>query len=61
MALGGNLGLVFLLTNPFKGDWKIQPRGFELNNEILKMLHDSPELQNSFPNGWNTNTTKTNN
>ncbi len=58
MALGGNLGLVFLLTNPFNGDWKIQPRGFELNNEILKMLHDSPELKNSFPNERITTTTK---
>jgi hypothetical protein len=38
IALGGNLGLVFLLSNPFAGDWKIQPRGFELNNMLLKQL-----------------------
>lgn len=41
IALGGNLGLVFLLTNPFSGDWQIQPRGFELNDRILHELRSS--------------------
>src|SRR4030095_7287419 len=45
VALGGNLGLVFLLSNPFSGDWKIQPRGFELNRQILQKLQSSPELR----------------
>jgi hypothetical protein len=41
IALGGNLGLVFLLSNPFSGDWQIQPRGFELNERILKEMQTS--------------------
>ncbi len=44
VALGGNLGLVYLLGNPFTGDWKIQPQGFQLDLEILKKIGDSPEL-----------------
>ena len=39
IALGGNLGLVFLLTNPFSGDWQIQPRGFQLNADVLKEIN----------------------
>jgi hypothetical protein len=44
LALGGNLGLVFLLSNPFAGDWKIQPRGFELNNELFKKIAANKEI-----------------
>jgi hypothetical protein len=43
LALGGNLGLVFLLTNPYSGDWQIQPKGFELNLYSLKLLRSFPE------------------
>jgi hypothetical protein len=46
IALGGNLGLVFVLRNPFAGDWKIQPRGFLLNNQLLKTINNEPELRN---------------
>jgi hypothetical protein len=35
-ALGANLGLIFVLSNPFKGDWRVQPRGFEANSEIIR-------------------------
>jgi hypothetical protein len=45
VALGGNLGLVFLLSNPFSGDWQIQPRGFELNGQLLQEVKSEPELQ----------------
>lgn len=37
-ALGANLGLVVLLNNPFKGDWKIQPTGFQVNSQIIRAL-----------------------
>jgi hypothetical protein len=47
IALGGNLGLVFLLSNPFSGDWKIQPRGFHLNRRLLLELKNSAELKNT--------------
>ncbi len=44
IALGGNLGLVFLLSNPFSGDWKILPRSFELNAKMLSEISKNPEL-----------------
>jgi hypothetical protein len=37
-ALGANIGLVVLLSNPFKGDWKIQPTGFQVNSQIIRQL-----------------------
>jgi len=36
-VLGGNISLVYLLSKPFEGDWKLKPRGFELN---LRTLHE---------------------
>ena len=45
LALGGNLGLVFVLSNPFSSDWKILPRGFELDREMLQQIRTNPELQ----------------
>jgi hypothetical protein len=36
MALGANLGMIVLLSNPFKGDWKIEPKGFELNAQLIR-------------------------
>ena len=45
IALGGNLGLVFLLSNPFSGDWQIRPRSFELNAQVLKEIQNSSELK----------------
>ena len=45
LALGGNLGLVFLLSHPFTGEWRIPPRGFELNRQILKDIKTTPELK----------------
>jgi hypothetical protein len=47
VALGGNLGLVFLLSNPFSGDWAIQPRGFVLNEEVVKEIRADVELKNT--------------
>jgi hypothetical protein len=44
-ALGGNLGLVFLLSKPFSGDWAIRPVGFELNMDLFKRISASPELR----------------
>lgn len=43
LALGGNLGLVFLLSNPYSGDWKITPRGFELNIKLLNDARSHPD------------------
>lgn len=44
LALGGNLGLVFVLSNPFSSDWKIEPRGFEMDRELLRQVRSNPEL-----------------
>jgi hypothetical protein len=44
LALGGNLGLVFLLSHPFSGEWQIQPRGFELNQQLVREIQSTPEL-----------------
>jgi len=44
IALGGNLGLVFVLSNPFSGDWRIPPRAFELNVKLLQEVKSMPEL-----------------
>ncbi len=35
-ALGGNIGMIFLLRKPFATDWKITPSGFVLTEELLK-------------------------
>jgi hypothetical protein len=45
IALGGNLGLVYLLSQPFSGDWSIRPTGFELNIDLVKRVQDNPELK----------------
>lgn len=45
VALGGNLGLVFLLSNPFSGEWKIQPKGFQMSLEVLKQIDSNPALR----------------
>lgn len=45
VALGGNLGLVFLLSNPFSGEFQILPRGFELNSKLVKQVESRPDLQ----------------
>jgi len=45
VALGGNIGLVFLLGNPFSGDWKIQPLGFIYNIKLLERARTEPELK----------------
>jgi len=39
-ALGANLGLIYLLSNPFRGDWRIQPRGFEMNTRLIRQFTD---------------------
>lgn len=44
LALGGNIGLVYVLSNPFSSDWKIEPRGFEMNQEIVREIQANPEL-----------------
>jgi hypothetical protein len=45
IALGGNLGLVFLLGNPFSGDWKIQPQGFVYNLKLLERAKTEPAMR----------------
>lgn len=45
IALGGNLGLVFLLGNPFSGDWKIKPIGFVYNLKLLERAKSDPVLE----------------
>ena len=44
IALGGNMALIYLLSKPFEGDWKIQPRAFELNLQARQMLRQSTVL-----------------
>jgi hypothetical protein len=39
-ALGANLGLLFLLSNPFRGDWQIQPKGFIFNQQLIRKYAD---------------------
>jgi Protein of unknown function (DUF4239) len=39
VVLGGNISLVYLLSKPFSGDWKLQPRGFQLNMKMLKSAY----------------------
>jgi hypothetical protein len=48
IALGGNLGLVFVLSNPFAGDWKISPQSFEFNNKLLKEFKNDPRIKQYF-------------
>lgn len=38
IALGGNLCTVYIFSRPFEGEWRIQPRAFELN---VKVLHQN--------------------
>jgi hypothetical protein len=37
IALGANLGLIILLSNPFSGDWRIRPTGFEINVRLWNL------------------------
>lgn len=39
-ALGANLGLIFMLSHPFSGDWEIHPTGFELNEQLIRKYTD---------------------
>ena len=39
-ALGANLGLIFMLGHPFSSDWQIQPKGFELNSQLIRKYTD---------------------
>jgi hypothetical protein len=39
VVLGGNISLVYLLSKPFDGDWKLQPRGFQLNLKMLREVY----------------------
>jgi len=39
-ALGANLGLIYVLSHPFSGDWKIQPKGFEYNAQLIRRFTD---------------------
>ena len=38
IVLAGNISLVYLLSKPFEGEWKLQPRGFELTLHTLKEI-----------------------
>ncbi len=44
IALGGNMALIYVLSKPFDGEWKIQPRAFALNLKARQMLRESPLL-----------------
>lgn len=44
IALGGNLALVYVLSKPFEGDWKIQPTAFMLNLKAREQLRKSDML-----------------
>ncbi|MFA6558809.1 MAG: hypothetical protein WCT03_20470, partial [Candidatus Obscuribacterales bacterium] len=44
IALGGNLALIYVLSKPFEGEWKIQPRAFALNLKARQMLRESTVL-----------------
>lgn len=44
IALGGNLALIYVLSKPFEGEWKIQPRAFALNLKARQMLRESSLL-----------------
>lgn len=35
ICLGANIAMIFLLRSPFSTDWKIEPFGFRLNDELL--------------------------
>jgi hypothetical protein len=39
VVLGGNISLVYLLSKPFEGDWRLQPRGFELTLRTLREVY----------------------
>ena len=39
-ALGANLGLIYMLSHPFSGDWTIQPKGFEVNSQLIRKYTD---------------------
>jgi hypothetical protein len=34
-----------MLNNPFSGDFKILPTGFELNSKIMREVDARPDLQ----------------
>lgn len=36
ICLGANVAMIFLLRSPFATDWKIEPFGFRLNDELIK-------------------------
>ena len=44
IALGGNMALIYVLSKPFEGEWKIQPRAFALNLQARQMLRESTLL-----------------
>jgi hypothetical protein len=48
LALVGNLDLVYVLSDPFGGDWKIQPRGFDLNFDFLDEINADSSVDKSF-------------
>ena len=40
IALGANLGLIYVLNHPFSGDWAIQPKGFDYNARLIRQYTD---------------------
>lgn len=42
IALGTNVGVIFLLNRPFSGDWMIQPEAFELTGKALLKYKNLP-------------------
>ncbi|MBX9692488.1 MAG: DUF4239 domain-containing protein [Cyanobacteria bacterium] len=36
VPLAANLAMIFLLRTPFSTDWKVQPSGFRLNEDLMK-------------------------
>lgn len=45
VALGGNLWMVYILSNPFSGAWMIQPTGFVLNLRLIEEVKADPRFR----------------
>jgi hypothetical protein len=43
ITLGTNIGVIFLMTRPFSSEWTIQPEGFELDAQVMRLYKGSTE------------------
>jgi len=44
IALGTNVGIIFLMSRPFTSDWSIEPEGFAVNAQMMRECKDTPLL-----------------